>query len=293
MFKTRLMECAAQVQLHLDSVMVPFLENTGDLPVLQAMRYASHGGKRLRAFLVLESARLHGISSDQAIWPAAAIEAMHAYSLVHDDLPCMDNDDMRRGQPTVHIKWDYETAVLAGDALQALAFELAAHESVSPKAGVRATLALELARAAGAQGMVLGQALDMAAHKSATPFDLNQITALQAGKTGALFGWSAQAGARMAEADTFPWETYAKGIGLAFQIWDDVLDVEGDAAVVGKALGKDQNAGKATFVSLLGMDAAKARAQELIDESCAALDPFGADADTLRDVARYMIARDK
>lgn len=293
MFKTRLMECAAQVQLHLDSVMEPFLENTGELPVLQAMRYASHGGKRLRAFLVLESARLHGISSDQAIWPAAAIEAMHAYSLVHDDLPCMDNDDMRRGQPTVHIKWDYETAVLAGDALQALAFELAAHEAVSPKAGVRATLALELARAAGAQGMVLGQALDMAADKSATPFDLNQISALQAGKTGALFGWSAQAGARMAEADTSPWETYAKGIGLAFQIWDDVLDVEGDAAVVGKALGKDQNAGKATFVSLLGMDAAKARAQELIDESCAALDPFGADADTLRDVARYMIARDK
>lgn len=293
MFKTRLMECAAQLQLHLDSVMVPFLENTGELPVLQAMRYASHGGKRLRAFLVLESARLHGISSDQAIWPAAAIEAMHAYSLVHDDLPCMDNDDMRRGQPTVHIKWDYETAVLAGDALQALAFELAAHESVSPKAGVRATLALELARAAGAQGMVLGQALDMAADKSATPFDLNQITALQAGKTGALFGWSAQAGARMAEADTSPWETYAKGIGLAFQIWDDVLDVEGDAAVVGKALGKDQNAGKATFVSLLGMDAAKARAQELIDESCTALDPFGVEADILRDVARYMIARDK
>jgi farnesyl diphosphate synthase len=293
MFKTRLMECAAQLQLHLDSVMVPFLENTGELPVLQAMRYASHGGKRLRAFLVLESARLHGISSDQAIWPAAAIEAMHAYSLVHDDLPCMDNDDMRRGQPTVHIKWDYETAVLAGDALQALAFELAAHESVSPKAGVRATLALELARAAGAQGMVLGQALDMAADKSATPFDLNQITALQAGKTGALLGWAALAGARMAEADTSPWETYAKGIGLAFQIWDDVLDVEGDAAVVGKALGKDQNAGKATFVSLLGMDAAKARAQELIDESCTALDPFGVEADILRDVARYMIARDK
>ncbi|MEE2946284.1 MAG: farnesyl diphosphate synthase [Pseudomonadota bacterium] len=289
MFKSRLMDCAALVQLHLDSVMEPM----GDLPVVQAMRYASHGGKRLRAFLVMESARLHGIAPDQSVWPAAAIEAMHAYSLVHDDLPCMDNDDMRRGQPTVHIKWDYETAVLAGDALQALAFELAANEAVSPKAEVRATLALELARAAGAQGMVLGQALDMAADKSDTPFDLSQITALQEGKTGALFGWSAQAGARMADADKSPWETYAKGIGLAFQIWDDVLDIEGDAAIVGKAVGKDQDAGKATFVSLLGMDTAKARAHELVEQSCAALDPFGAEADTLRDVARYMISRDK
>ncbi|UZD90792.1 polyprenyl synthetase family protein [Cognatishimia activa] len=289
MFKNRLMECAAQVQLHLDSVMVPM----GEMPVVQAMRYASHGGKRLRAFLVLESARLHGISADQAIWPAAAIEAMHAYSLVHDDLPCMDDDDMRRGQPTVHVKWNEETAVLAGDALQSLAFELASNEQCSPKAEVRAELALTLARAAGAQGMVLGQALDMAAETSETPFTLEQITELQEGKTGALFGWSAMAGARIAQADTAPWAEYAKGLGLAFQIWDDVLDIEGDAETVGKAVGKDADAGKATFVSLLGLETAKNRAKELIDQSCAALDPFGSEADILRDVARFVIARDK
>jgi len=293
MFKTRLMDCAARVQLHLDSVLAPKDGQAGDLPVVQAMRYASHGGKRLRAFLVLESARLHGIPAEQAIWPAAAIEAMHAYSLVHDDLPCMDDDDMRRGQPTVHVKWDYPTAVLAGDALQSLAFELTSHPEVSAKAEVRAELALELARAAGAQGMVLGQALDMAAESSETPFTLAQITELQEGKTGALFGWSAMAGARMAQADTAPWADYAKGLGLAFQIWDDVLDIEGDAEVVGKAVGKDADAGKATFVSLLGMDAAKARATELIDKSCAALDPFGAEADILKDVARFVITRIK
>ena len=218
---------------------------------------------------------------------------MHAYSLVHDDLPCMDDDDMRRGQPTVHVKWDDATAVLAGDALQSLAFELAAHPQCSPKADVRAELALELARAAGAQGMVLGQALDIAAETAEAPLTLAEITRLQEGKTGALFGWSAQAGARMAQADTAPWATYAKGLGLAFQIWDDVLDIEGDAAVVGKAVGKDADAGKATFVSLLGMDTAKARASELIEQSCAALDPFGAEADSLKDVARYMISRDK
>lgn len=288
MFKSRLMDCAAQVQLHLDSVLVPM----GDLPVVQAMRYASHGGKRLRAFLVMESARIHGISDAQSIWPAAAIEAMHAYSLVHDDLPCMDDDDMRRGQPTVHVKWDYATAVLAGDALQTLAFEMACHPEVSSDPAVRAELALTFARAAGAQGMVLGQALDMAAETADTPLTLAEITHLQEGKTGALFGWSAQAGARMAGADTKPWATYAAGLGLAFQIWDDVLDIEGDAAKVGKTLGKDSAAGKATFVSLLGMDAAKARAQELIDESCAALDPFGEQAETLRDLARFVIARE-
>jgi len=289
MFQSRLMECAAQVQLHLDSVMVPM----GELPVVQAMRYASHGGKRLRAFLVLESARLHSIGPDQAIWPAAAIEALHAYSLVHDDMPCMDDDNMRRGQPTVHVKWDEATAVLAGDALQTLAFEMVTHPNCSPKGDVRAELALELARAAGAQGMVLGQALDMAAETAEAPLTLDEITRLQDGKTGALFGWSAQAGARLAQADTAPWAAFAKGVGLAFQIWDDVLDIEGDASIVGKAVGKDTDAGKATFVSLLGLETAKSRAHELVEQSCAALDPFGAEADTLKAVARYMITRDK
>lgn len=288
MFHQRLTESAAAVQAHLDAVIAPM----GDLPVVQAMRYASAGGKRLRAFLVLEGARLHDIPASQAIWPAAAIEAMHAYSLVHDDLPCMDDDDMRRGQPTVHIKWDYETAVLAGDALQTLAFELAAAPECSLVAEVRAELTLTLAQAAGAKGMVLGQALDMAAEKADSPLTLAEITALQDGKTGALFAWSAQAGARLAQADPMPLKRYADGLGLAFQIWDDVLDIEGDVQKVGKTLGKDEVAGKATFVSLLGMDAAKSRAKQLIDESCDALEQYGNGAETLRDLARFVIARD-
>ena len=288
MFQSRLTQTAAAVQSHFDKVMAPM----GDLPVVAAMRYASAGGKRLRAFLVLESARLHDIPEAQAIWPATAIEAMHAYSLVHDDLPCMDDDDMRRGQPTVHVKWDYATAVLAGDALQTLAFEMAAHPEASPDAAVRADLALSIARAAGAQGMVLGQALDMAAETSETPLTLQEITALQAGKTGALFAWSAQCGARLAKAPTDPLTRYADGLGLAFQIWDDVLDIEGDVSKVGKTLGKDTKAGKATFVSLLGMDAAKKRARDLIEESCAALDCYGNAADTLREAARFVISRE-
>ncbi|GAA6209361.1 polyprenyl synthetase family protein [Cognatishimia sp. WU-CL00825] len=288
MFKRQLAETATRVQAHLDAVMAPM----GQLPVVQAMRYASHGGKRLRAFLVTESARLHDIDPAQSIWPAAAIEAMHAYSLVHDDLPCMDDDDLRRGQPTVHVKWDYATAVLAGDALQTLAFEMVAHPETSPNPLVRADLALTFAKAAGAQGMVLGQALDMAAETAEAPLTLDEIITLQAGKTGALFGWSAQCGARMAQAETQPFARYADGLGLAFQIWDDVLDIEGDADKVGKTLGKDAVAGKATFVSLLGMEAAKTRARDLIDDSCAALDSYGAGADTLRDLARFVIARE-
>ena len=288
MFQTRLQEAATAVEAHLLQVMA----RMGDLPVVEAMRYATARGKRLRAFLVLESARLHGIDAAQAIWPATAIEAMHAYSLVHDDLPCMDDDDMRRGMPPVHVKWDYATAVLAGDALQTLAFECAAHIEVSDNAEVRADLALSLARAAGAQGMVLGQALDMAAETSDVPLTLEEITALQAGKTGALFAWSATAGARMAGADTAPLKAYADALGLAFQIWDDVLDIEGDAEKVGKTLGKDEKAGKATFVSLLGMDAAKSCARDLVDQCASALDPYGSKADTLRDAARFVIARD-
>lgn len=288
MFQERLAQAAQAVEAHLQTVMAPM----GDLPVVDAMRYAAAGGKRLRAFLVFESARLHGISEAEAIWPASAIEAMHAYSLVHDDLPCMDDDALRRGLPTVHVKWDYATAVLAGDALQSLAFELAAHPKASLRAEVRADLALSLARAAGAQGMVLGQALDMAAETAEAPFTLDEITALQAGKTGALFVWSATAGARMAAADITPLQRYAEAFGLAFQIWDDVLDVEGDAAKVGKAVGKDADAGKATFVSLLGLDGAKSRARELVDLCYDALAPYGAEADAFREVAGFVIARD-
>ncbi len=288
MFQSRLKDSAAQVQAHLDVAMTPL----GGLPVVQAMRYASAGGKRLRAFLVLESARLHGVPQDNAIWPATAIEAIHAYSLVHDDLPCMDDDALRRGLPTVHVKWDEATAVLAGDALQTLGFECVSRIECHADPRVRADLTLTLARAAGAQGMVLGQALDIAAETAATPLTLEQVTQLQAGKTGALIAWSAMAGAVMADADTGPLQRYASNLGLAFQIADDILDIEGDAAKLGKAVGKDADAGKATFVSLMGLDGAKARARDLVEDACAALDMYGKDAETLREAARFVIARD-
>ncbi|WP_428927458.1 polyprenyl synthetase family protein [Marinibacterium sp. SX1] len=287
MFTERLQADARAIAAHLDDV----LSGLDDLPVTRAMHWATRGGKALRGFLVLEGARLHDVAPDRAIWPAAAIEAMHAYSLVHDDLPAMDDDDLRRGQPTVHVKWDEATAILAGDALQALAFELAGHADAGP-ADIRAELSLTLARAAGARGMVLGQALDIAAETAETPLNLEQISALQAGKTGALFGWAAMAGPRLAGADPAPLRAYADALGLAFQIHDDILDVEGDAAKTGKRLRKDAEAGKATFVSLLGREAARTRAEELIDRACDALSSYGAGADCLRQAARFVIARE-
>ena len=259
-----------------------------DLPVADAMRYAVQGGKGLRAFLVIESARLHGLDA-QADPVAGAIEALHAYSLIHDDLPCMDDDDLRRGLPTVHVKWDQATAVLAGDALQALAFGMVLRASLP--AAARADLALTLADAAGGAGMVGGQARDIAAETASTPLTLDQIEVLQTGKTGALIAWSAAAGARMAGATAAPLLGYGHALGRAFQIWDDVLDVTGDAAAVGKAVGKDAAAGKATFVSLLGLDGAKRRAADLVQQACDSLVSYGAGAENLRAAARFVIAR--
>lgn len=283
-FSAALAADALAVQLRLEAE----LAGMADVPVVQAMRYAVRGGKRLRGFLVMESARLHGVPG--GVHAAAAIEAMHAYSLVHDDLPCMDDDALRRGLPTVHVTWDEAVAVLAGDALQTLAFALLCDPGLGAH---RVELVAGMARAAGAQGMVLGQALDIAAETAAVPLTLEAITALQAGKTGALIGWSATAGAVMAGADTAPLAAYAGALGLAFQIADDVLDCVGDAALAGKALRKDAVAGKATFVSLLGLDGARARARSLTDEACDALAPYGARADLLKEAARFTIARDK
>ncbi len=288
MFPERLAAAAGHVQTHLNSVLTPL----GDSDVAMAMRYAAQGGKRLRAFLVLESARLHGISPEIAIWPAAAIEAMHAYSLVHDDMPCMDDDDLRRGLPTVHVQWNEATAVLCGDALQSLAFELVTTPDAHPDPMIRCELALTLARASGAQGMVLGQAMDIAAESSLIPLSLDQITTLQKGKTGALIEWSACAGARLAGADIAPLAAYAHALGLAFQIADDILDVTGDEQTTGKRLNKDADAGKATFVSLLGLDAAKIRAAELVEQASDALSPYGAEGETLRQAAAFVISRD-
>ena len=286
-FKDDLTACAALIQAQFDTV----LGALQPVPAVQAMAHATNGGKRLRGFLVMESAKLHGVAPERTIWPATAIEALHAYSLVHDDLPCMDDDDLRRGLPTVHIKWDEATAVLAGDALQTLAFELVTRPEVGP-GEVRADLALSLARASGAEGMVLGQALDIAAETADAPLTLEQIQTLQRGKTGALIEWSATAGARLAEADITPLQNYARDLGLAFQIADDVLDVTGDAATVGKATQKDAKAGKATFVSLLGLDEAKRRANALMESACAHLDTYGNAAGTLRDTARFVVTRE-
>lgn len=285
--KSEMTDWSAEIDQHFEAVLSGF----ADVPIVQAMRYATTGGKRLRAFLVRESARVCGADLNRAIWPACAIEALHAYSLVHDDLPCMDDDDRRRGQPTVHIKWDDATAVLCGDALQTLAFELVSDPSCHDNAAVRSHLALSLARASGAAGMVYGQALDIAAETVSEPLTLEQITELQNGKTGALITWSATAGAILGQADLTPLKIYGDALGLAFQIADDILDVTSDAETLGKAAQKDADAGKATFVSLLGLDGAKRRAEMLVESACDALSVYGNNADNLRDTARFVISR--
>ena len=287
MFEDSLKAAQLAIGAHLERAMA----HLPDVPITHAMRYAVSGGKRLRGFLVLESAALHGIAPDAAMDAAAAVECLHAYSLVHDDLPAMDDDALRRGQPTVHVKWDEATAILAGDALQAFAFELLCKPALGA-VDHRLTLVRRLAEASGAKGMVYGQALDIAAETASTPLTLEQITELQAGKTGALIAWSAEAGAVLAGADVAPLRRYAQAIGLAFQIADDILDVEGDVTKVGKALHKDAEAGKATFVSLLGLDEARARARALVAEAEAALAPYGKTAETLKATARYIISRD-
>ena len=256
-----------------------------------AMAYAVTGGKRLRAMLVLESARLHGLPDSAALPVAAAVEALHAYSLVHDDLPAMDDDDLRRGQPTVHVKWSQATAILAGDALQSLAFDLLAEDAVGD-AAVRLRLIRALARAVGAQGMVWGQALDIAAETASQPLDLDAITRLQGAKTGALIRFAAISGPLMADADAGPLDRYADALGLAFQIADDILDVIGHESATGKRVGKDGAAGKATFVSLLGLEGARAEAQRLCDAARQALTPYGDRAGNLHALARFVIERD-
>ena len=287
MFETQLKEDNTLVQ----SVLSATLKGLHGHTVNAAMLYAVQGGKGLRGFLVIESARIHGISPEQSVYPAAAVEALHTYSLVHDDLPCMDHDDLRRGSPTVHVKWDDATAVLAGDALQSLAFELLTYAEIGP-ADRRLSLIMTLAHAAGARGMVLGQAQDIAAETANKPLTLAEITELQRNKTGALIRWSAEAGALIAGKDPEPMRHYARALGLAFQIADDILDVEGDVTKTGKRLQKDADAGKATFVSHLGLDGAKARAKELVSQAEAALEPFGDAANNLREAARFVIARE-
>ena len=287
-FQDQLKQRSAEVQSALDGVLVQY----GADSVAEGMRYATRGGKRLRGFLVMETASLFDVPSAQSRWAAAAIECIHAYSLVHDDLPCMDDDDLRRGQPTVHKKWDEATAVLVGDALQTVAFEILAKPDTSASADVRLTLIRTLAEASGAAGMVLGQAQDIAAETAGPPLGLDAITELQANKTGALIRWSAEAGAILGESDPEPLRRYATALGLAFQIADDILDVEGDEAKTGKRVGKDEDAGKATFVSHLGLEGARKKARELVADAIDALSLYSAQADYLRDAAHFVVSRD-
>jgi len=251
------------------------------------------GGKRMRPLLVVASCDLFHVDRERALRVAVAIECVHVYSLIHDDLPCMDDDDLRRGKPTVHKAFDEATAVLAGDSLHALAFELLADPATHGDPAARAELVLELARASGPSGMAGGQMMDLAATER--DFDLGATTRLQQLKTGALIGFCLEAGAIMAripDAGRTPLRGYARDLGLAFQIADDLLDVEGSSAKTGKAVGKDAAAGKATFVSLLGVERARTQAAMLIDQAIDHLHSFGSEADLLRAIARFAIERD-
>ena len=237
----------------------------------------------MRGFLAVESARLFGIDDSRALQTAASVECVHSYSLVHDDLPCMDDDATRRGKPAVHAAFGEAMAVLAGDALQALAFELLADPLTSPDAEIRSRLISSLARAAGAGGMAVGQALDMAAAASPQMLTIESVTELQRHKTGALISWSAQSGAVLAGQDASPLRRYADALGLAYQIADDLIDA---------GRNDRRESETATFVHLLGRKAARLRAGSLVDEACAALDEFGARADALRSLARFALERD-
>lgn len=262
--------------------------------IFEAMRYAVFaGGKRFRPFLACESARLFAVGSEAASRVAAAVECVHTYSLIHDDLPCMDDDDLRRGQPTVHRKFDEATAVLAGDALLTFAFELLGEPETHERARVRIELVRRLAAAAGGQGMVGGQMIDLASEGKT--LDIATITRLQRLKTGALIAFSCEAGAvlgRASDEALHALRAYAHDMGLAYQIADDLLDAEGDPAVVGKATAKDAAAGKATFVSILGAGRARAQARMLSDQAIQHLDLFDEKADLLREAARFVITRD-
>ncbi|HEX2811505.1 MAG TPA: farnesyl diphosphate synthase [Sphingopyxis sp.] len=260
----------------------------------EAMRHAAiAGGKRLRPLLVRAAGDLFHVDRASSLRVGAAVEAMHVYSLIHDDLPCMDDDDMRRGKPTVHRAYDESSAVLAGDSLHALAFEWLCDPATHGDPFVRAELCCELARAAGPSGMAGGQMMDLVAETA--DFDLPTVTRLQQLKTGALIGFSVEAGAILARVPAEgrrPLRGYARDIGLAFQIADDILDVEGDEALAGKALHKDDAAGKATFVTLMGLDRAREQARLLVDQAIAHLAGFGEEAALLRAIARYVVERD-
>jgi farnesyl diphosphate synthase len=261
--------------------------------LMDAVRYATlSGGKRIRPFLVMSSAALFGVSKPFALRVAAAIEMVHCYSLIHDDLPAMDNDDLRRGLPTCHVKFDEATAILAGDALLARAFEVIAEPATHPDPRVRSDLVGDLAKAAGAEGMVGGQMLDLLAEQM--PLEIAEITRLQRMKTGALIAFACEAGAVLGKASDsarHALRAYAHDLGLAFQIVDDLLDVQGNDEEVGKRTRKDQGAGKATFVSVLGVERARAQSDMLAQQAVQHLEIFSESAEPLRALASFVVNR--
>jgi farnesyl diphosphate synthase len=292
LLETAIRDVAADIDSEFD-LLLPIPEDAR-ARLYEAMRHAAmDGGKRLRPLLLLATAALFHVDRSVALRVATAVEAIHVYSLIHDDLPCMDDDDLRRGKPTVHKAFDEATAVLAGDSLHALAFEILASPQTHADPFVRSELIAALALASGPDGMAGGQMMDLEAEKAS--FDLPTVTRLQALKTGALIGASVEMGAILGhvppEGRTHL-RGFARDIGLAFQIADDILDVEGDEALAGKALYKDAAAGKGTFVSLMGLDRAKQQAAMLVEQAIGQLSSHGSEADLLRAIARYVLERD-
>ncbi|HEY1361627.1 MAG TPA: farnesyl diphosphate synthase [Xanthobacteraceae bacterium] len=302
-FHDRLTGIAHDTEALLDRLLAPIAmeaERARPPRLLEAMRYASlGGGKRLRPFLVVESASLFKVPRSNALMAGAALECIHCYSLVHDDLPAMDNDDLRRGRPTTHRAFDEATAILAGDGLLTFAFDILARPETHADAAVRVRLIAALTRAAGLGGMVGGQMLDLAAEgrfdASAPKLGEQEVRIMQGMKTGALLRFGCVAGAILGEAEANErgsLERYGSALGEAFQIADDLLDVEGDPATVGKATGKDAAAHKATLVAALGPIAARRRLEALVSEAQAALAPFGSDGDVLKAAARFVATRE-
>ncbi|WP_028639284.1 polyprenyl synthetase family protein [Novosphingobium acidiphilum] len=294
---TLLHDALARIAQEVDACFDTVLPVPGDPRdrLIEAMRYAAiGGGKRLRPLLVASVAGLYGVDRNVAVRVGSAIEAIHVYSLIHDDLPCMDNDALRHGKPTTHLAFDEATAVLAGDSLLALAFEILSDPNLIGDPFTRIELVRTLALASGAQGMAGGQMMDIVAETTA--FDLSTVTRLQQLKTGALLGAAVEMGAilgKIAPEARTHLRGYARDIGLAFQIVDDLLDAEGDEAAAGKALRKDADAGKQTFVSLLGVERARAQAHHLTDQAIQYLASHGEEADLLRAIARFIVERDR
>ena len=299
-FTTRLSEAARTVEASLEALLSDKAA-PGEIArpprLMAAMRHAAlGGGKRLRPLLTIEAARLFGVEAEGPLRAGCAIELLHCYSLVHDDLPSMDDDDLRRGRPTVHKAYDEATAILVGDALQTLAFEVLADPATDPDPAIRSDLVLGLARASGLGGMVGGQLLDLSAEGRYGPADLGaaDVRLLQMMKTGAILTFSVEAGAILGRADGSARQSlvdYGRALGAAFQVADDILDREASAEALGKRTGKDQEKGKATLVDLLGMDGARRECRQLVEKAHASLERFGAGADTLREAVRFVVER--